>query len=256
MNKGPATGRRPASTPRSRPQRGGGGRPGRAEPDPHLVCLLEPASFAADRYHMLRHLLELKREEGSRIFAVTSPGAGDGKTTTVINIGGALAQDQTAQVLLVEADLRRPCMLERLGMTGPGGGVIPMITRPNLPEADAIRAVPQFNLWVAPAGGSTATPYQLLKSPRLWDFLTVSRERFDYILVDTPPILASPDFKLIERWSDGTLLVVAANRTPRELVTEAAGELDKEKALGIVLNREPLIESRYYKYGTKDSGSR
>ena len=226
---------------------------GSGEPDPHLVSLLEPGSFAADRYHMLRHLLELKREEGSRVFAVTSPGAGDGKTTTVINIGGALAQDHAAQVLLVEADLRRPCMIERLGMTGSrGGGVIPMVTRPGLPAADAIRAVPEFNLWLAPAGGSTATPYQLLKSPRLWDFLTVARERFDYILVDTPPILASPDFKLIERWSDNTLLVVAANRTPRQLVTEAAAQLDKEKALGIVLNRESLLESRYYKYGKRD----
>ncbi len=217
------------------------------------MSLLEPGSFATDRYHMLRHLLELKREEGSRVFAVTSPGAGDGKTTTVINIGGALAQDNAAQVLLVEADLRRPCMIERLGMTrSEEWGVIPMITRPGLPGADAIRAVPQFNLWLAPAGGSTATPYQLLKSARLWDFLTVARERFDYILVDTPPILASPDFKLIERWSDGTMLVVAADRTPRQLVTEAAAQLDPEKALGIVLNKESGLEGRYYHYGGRE----
>jgi capsular exopolysaccharide synthesis family protein len=226
----------------------------RGNPDPHLVSLLEPGSLEADRYRVLRHALELKHEEGRRVFAVTSPGIGDGKTTTVINLAGALAQDPDSQVLLVEADLRRPCLLERLGMAADRGpGVMQMVMRPSLPAAEAIRPVPEFNLWVAPAGGHTETPYQLLKSPRLWDFMAVTRERFDYVLVDTPPLLACPDFRLIERWCDATLLVVAANHTPRQLVTEAAAQLDAAKALGVVLNAEDSAASSYY-YGYRNGG--
>jgi capsular exopolysaccharide synthesis family protein len=216
--------------------------------DPHLVTLTAPGSFAADRYHLVRHAIELKREEGARVFTVTSPGGGDGKTTTVLNIGGALAQDPVAQVLLVEADLRRPCMLERLGMrSAGGGGLLRMLTNPSMNATEAIIPAPEFNLWLAPAGGTTPSPYQLLKSPRFWDLLAVARERFDYVLVDTPPILVCPDFRLIERWSDATLLVVAANRTPRKQLAEAAAQLDRAKALGVVLNRDEDAVDTYYR---------
>jgi capsular exopolysaccharide synthesis family protein len=218
--------------------------------DPHLVALFDPASLATDRYRMVRHAIELKHEEGLRVFAFTSPGMGDGKTTTVLNVAGVLSQDPTLHVLVVEADLRRPCMLERLGMPADGPGLLQVVSRSSLPVADAIRPVPGHKLWLAPAGGEAPTPYELLKSPRIWDFLQVVRERFDYVLIDTPPVLLCPDFKLLERWADASLLVVGANRTPRPLVAEAAAQLDKAKALGVVLNGADSQSGYGYAYAS------
>jgi len=221
---------------------------GRGRIDPHLVTLLEPGTFAADRYHVVRHALELKHEEGARVFAVTSPSGGEGKTTTLLNLGGALAQHSVAQVLIVEADLRRPRIAEMLGLDpGAGGGLLRTLTRPGIPAAEAIIPVLELNLWLAPAGGTTAAPYQILKSPPFWDFIALVRQRFDYVLIDTPPLLVCPDFRMIERWCDATLLVVAADRTPRQALSEAVAQLDRSKVLGVVLNGDRNAVDSYYR---------
>jgi capsular exopolysaccharide synthesis family protein len=222
--------------------------------DPHLVTFLQPGTFAADRYQLVRHALELKHEGGARIFAVTSPSGGEGKTTTVLNLGGALAKDSATQVLLVEADLRRPCMLERLGLgAGAVGGLLQTLTRSRVPPSEAIIRALGSNLWLAPAGGSTAAPYELLRSPRFSDFLTATRARFDYVLIDTPPLLICPEFQAIERWCDATLLVVAANRTPRKQVSEAVAQLDRAKALGVVLNADANAVDSYYRQSSRSA---
>src|SRR2546423_15373101 len=89
--------------------------------DEHLVSLVSPATFPAEQYRVLRHFVEeMRRERGLQVIAVTSPTPGDGKTTTAINLAGALAQAPDLRVLLVEADLRRtsPRGAERLGLGG------------------------------------------------------------------------------------------------------------------------------------------
>src|SRR5688500_7155370 len=85
--------------------------------DDHLVSLLAPASFAADQYRTLRGLIEqAKRATGLAVVAISSPDAGDGKTTTAINLAGTLAQASGARVLLADLDLRRPSVEARLGL--------------------------------------------------------------------------------------------------------------------------------------------
>ena len=225
------------------------GRVSSGEVDEHLVSLITPDAFEADQYRVLRHAVEQRRRgAGLSIVAVSSAGAGDGKTTTAINLAGALAQDRAARVLLVDCDLRGSAMASRLGLSA-GRGLVQAIIDPTLTLDDAIRHLPRFNLDVMAAGFETASPYELLKSPRLGVLFESARRRYDYIVVDTPPILPFPDCRVLGKVVDGFLVVVSAHRTPRRLVDEALGVLPTEMVVGIVFNGDqPPLSMPYHAY--------
>ena len=111
------------------------------EIDEHLVSLVEPSSFASEQYRVLRHALEqLHRTAGHSIFGIGSPSASDGKTTTALNLAGALGQARDARVLLIEADLRCPTMAARLGLEDDGlPGLVEAIQSPDASIADVAR---------------------------------------------------------------------------------------------------------------------
>jgi Flp pilus assembly CpaE family ATPase len=167
------------------------------EVDEHLVSLITPDTFEADQYRVLRHTVEQRRRTaGLAIIGISSAGPGDGKTTTAINLAGALAQDRASRVLLVDCDLRSSAMARRLGL-GEGRGLVQAIVDPMLTLDDAIRHLPRFNLDVMAAGFETASPYELLKSPRLGDLFESARRRYDYVVVDTPPVGVLPKEALV-----------------------------------------------------------
>ncbi len=215
--------------------------------DAHLVSLVRPASVEAEQYRVLRHLVEETRAgKACVLVAVSSPGAGDGKTTTSINLAGALAQDPTARVLIIDADLRRPSVATRLGGSGDGAGLIDAILDPRRTLDDVIRRRPEFNMAILPAGQATPTPYELLNSPRLAELLDAARRRFDYIVLDTPPVVPFPDCRVLGKLVDGFFVVVAAHRTPRGLLEEALNVMEPSKVLGIVFNEAERPLSSYY----------
>jgi capsular exopolysaccharide synthesis family protein len=225
-----------------------GGPAGIAE---QLVSLVAPTSVAADQYRALRHTIErLRKNSGVHAIAVTSPSPGDGKTVTTLNLAGALAQGLDARVLVVDADLRKPSVAAYLaldGMRSPGLSDALRDSRYELHQI--VRHVKGFNLWVVPAGPPELTPYELLSSSRFDELLREARRDFDCVLVDTPPSLLMPDCRLIERWVDGFIMVVAAHKTPRKLVAEALGQLDPAKVLGVVFNADDEKTSSYGYYG-------
>lgn len=229
---------------------------GTGELDEHLVSLVTPDTFEADQYRVLRHMVEQRRRTaGVAIVGVTSAGPGDGKTTTAINLAGALAQDRGARVLLVDCDLRSSAMARRLGLAE-GRGLVQAIIDPMLTIDDAIRHLPRFNLDVMAAGFETASPYELLKSPRLGDLFEAARRRYDYVVVDTPPIVPFPDCRVLAKVVDGFLLAVSAHRTPRRLVDEALEVLPKEMIMGVVFNGDGRTASRaYHAYYGEDGGA-
>jgi capsular exopolysaccharide synthesis family protein len=218
----------------------------------HLVSLLTPTSFAAEQYRALRHMVEqMQKDNGLHTVAVTSPVVEDGKTTTAINLAGALAQGPQARVLLLEADLRRPSMTEHLGLRGSGDrGLVDAILHPTVSLKDVVRQRPPFNLDVLPAGHLPAACYELLKSPRLGALLDEARQLYDHIIVDTPPLVPFPDCRLIEKWIDGFLVVVAAHKTPRKLVEESLNVMDPPKVIGFVFNSDDRLLGDYdYAHG-------
>lgn len=220
--------------------------------DERLVTLLSPKGFAAEQYQTLRYFVERRRAPGEPyVVAVSSPGSREGKTATVINLGGALAQSPDTTVLIVDCDLRRSAVKRQLGLTG--------LQRPGLADAittglsleDVVIALPMFNLSVVAAGGPTAAPYELLKSPRFREFLAAARARFDYVLLDTPPVLAAPDCRVLAEHADGLLLVVSAHRTPVKALGEALAAFEPDKVIGLVYNADDglVVARSYYGYG-------
>src|SRR5262249_54642314 len=153
--------------------------------DGHLVSLLDPVSPRAEQYRTLRYIVEqAHRVEQVSILAVSAPTVGDGKTTTAINLAGALGQATDARVVLIDADLRRPCLHQYLGMGEPRRGLADAILDTTLTLVDVVRPCPPFNLSVLPAGTPTPSPYELLKSPRLGQLFEEARLQYDYVVVD------------------------------------------------------------------------
>lgn len=214
-----------------------------------LVSLVAPTSLDADQYRTLRYVVErLRKDSGFHVVAVTSPGPGDGKSVTTLNLAGALAQAADARVLVIDADLRKPSVAPYLGLNMRLPGLAEAIADPRADLGSIVRRLDGFNLSVLPAGKSQSAPYELLSSPRLEDLLTEARRHYDCVLIDTPPFVPFPDCRLIERWVDGTLIVVAAHRTPRKLLAEALNTINPAKVIGVVFNADDHPASNYYGY--------
>ena len=216
------------------------------ELDEHLVSLLAPSSFAAEQYRALRYEIEQRHKSNDlSVVAVSSPGAADGKTTTAINLAGALAQSPDTRVLLVDVDLRWPSLATRVGLGDIGGpGLVDAILDPTLSLPAVVHTRPHLNLSVVTAGRRRATPCEVLKSPRLGELLAEARRRFDYVIVDTPPLVSVPDCRVIGKWVDGFLIVVTAHRTARKLLEEALQVMEPAKIVGLVFNEDDRHLSR------------
>lgn len=216
----------------------------------HLVSLLTTASFEAERYLMLRHKVErLRKTTGLSVVAISSPVVGDGKTTTAINLAGVLAQAPGAKVLLVDGDLRRPAVAARLGGVRPaGGGLRELVADPGLALSDVVQYEPSVRLFVIPAHPSEDNPYELFKSSRFGDLMEQARRQYDYVVIDTPPLVLVSDCRLIAQWVDGFLVVVAAHKTPRKLLEEALTTLDPDKVAGLIFNGDDRPLSGYARY--------
>lgn len=208
--------------------------PGRI--DDHLVSLLEPTSLAAEQYRSVRLAIEnFRRERGLQLVAIASPGRGDGRTMTAINVAGAMAQATDARVVLVEADLRHPSMAQALGL-GEGHGLSTYLLDPALHVDPVVTRPPGLGFAVVTAGSASSMPYEMLASPRLGALLAELRERFDYVVVDTPPALPFPDVGILRDLVDGFVIVIRANRTPREQVRESLQTIGPQRVLGAIFN--------------------
>jgi polysaccharide biosynthesis transport protein len=221
--------------------------PPAAQRDPTLVSLCAPATYAADQYRLLRHMIEERRHDGLCVVGVTSPGPGEGKTLTSVNLAAILAEAPGSRILLMDADLRQPAVLGRLGLQGRiPRGLADVVGSEGAALEQVVRRYGRTNLYLLASGKMRGSPYEILKSTRLSTLFTLVRHHFDFVVVDTPPVVGFPDFRLLEKVIDASILVVAANRTGARVFEEAQGLLDQGKALGIVFNGAPL-DSGYYR---------
>jgi capsular exopolysaccharide synthesis family protein len=215
-----------------------------------LVSFLAPASLEAEQYRTLRQRVErLRSDAGLQVLAVTSPGAGDGKTVTVLNLAGSLAQAQDARILVIDGDLHRPRVGDYLGLADARtGGLAEAIQDPECGLARMVRRLDSLKISVLPPGRCGVAPYELLSSPRFEALLADARLTYDYVLIDTPPVVPVADCRLLGPCVDGFIVVVGANRTPRKMLGEALALLDPAKVIGVVLNGDERPLSAYYGY--------
>lgn len=221
------------------------------EIDSRLVALLNPDSFEADQYRTLRFAIDRTcPSKASRVIAVTSSIPGEGKTLTTANLAGAIANGSDARVLMIDADLRRPSLARVLGRANvhrAWGLVDAILDRSLSLEQIAWRREP-FNVSAVTSRRPHADTYELLANGRFGELLGEARNHYQYVIVDTPPVLPTPDSRLLAEWIDGYLIVVAADKTPRKLLEETLALLGPSKILGLVFNRESYKHSRYGRY--------
>jgi Mrp family chromosome partitioning ATPase len=127
-------------------------------------------------------------------------------------------------------------------------GLVDLILDPGLALDDVVCAQGSYNLDILAAGKLPPAPYEILKSQRLGEILEEARARYDYVVLDTAPLVPVPDSRLVMKWIDGLLLVVAAHKTPSKLLAEALNLLEPAKLIGIVFNEDdrPVAGYRYY----------
>jgi capsular exopolysaccharide synthesis family protein len=214
----------------------------------NLVSLTAPGSFAAEQYHGLRLTVErLARARSAQVIAVTSPGAGEGKTITAINLAASLTRGSEARVLLIDADLRRPSVSRHLGLADAGAPGLANVLADDARNLDHVTyAIDGSTVALIPAGTSREPVHRVLRQPNLDEVLKRARQRYDFVVMDTPPVLPVFDAAMLARAADAVLVVVAARHTPRKLLGEALNLLDGSKLLGIVFNRDERPLFGYY----------
>lgn len=210
----------------------------------HVEVLRNPMSVVSEQYRALRSRIERLNSDGKiQNLALTSAAKGEGKSLTAVNLALVLAQDGTKDVLLVDADLRRPKVHKLLGLdASPGLGDY---FRGGVSGEAIIRRTPFFGLAVTPAGSVGGHPGELLASPEFESWVTERRAEFDYVVFDTPPVHPVSDVNFLANSVDGILLVVRAGKTPRGLVKHAVEVLPPGKLVGSVLNRAENVGPGY-----------
>ena len=186
-----------------------------------LLCVSQPGSVIAEQYRAIRTWIQRHNMTAEhRSLVVTSSVAAEGKTTTTINLGVCLAEVRHLNILLIDGDLRHGTLASRMGApAGPGLRDL-LAGRCALSAATHRTSIP--NLSVIPAGQSSAeSPTELLSSRASQVLFDEARERYHYVLVDSPPIQSSSDVAVIGGMCTGVLMIVRMHRTPQAVAQQS-----------------------------------
>lgn len=223
-------------------------------PASRLAFHTDPGGIAADRYRFLRmRLRELWNFGKLKTLLVTSPLPEDGKSTTAINLATALADHGRSKVLLVEADLYHSPLVSMLGLD-PTPGLAECVES-GVDLRSAIRKLHPLEWFLLPAGKPQGNPTELLHRDEFARILRQVASSFDWILIDSPPVLPLVDALVLKRLADGTLLIARAGHTPRKAIEQSLSLIGKEHVVGIALNATEKVNQGYSKYSGYYLGS-
>jgi len=212
------------------------------------VVLSRPQSQIAEAYRIVRtSIMQSSRTGTSNVFLVTSAMPGEGKTTTALNCAAALAQ-QGQRVLLVEADMRRSNLESKLNFNGNGGLTCLITDGPS--SAEPVKFASLTTLSVLPAGTRPSNPAELLGSPRMAECIREWRSQFDFIILDTPPVLSVTDAVVVSAHCDGVILVVRSGVTTKQSLTRVRDLFtrSRKRIVGVVMNAFDLNSVDHYAY--------
>jgi capsular exopolysaccharide synthesis family protein len=228
---------------------------GKAGSGAGLVAYSEPKSAAAEAYRTLRTNIQFASPDRPvHTVLATSTSPDDGKSTTIANLAITFATSGSNTVL-VDADLRRPHLHQIFGLSNDTGLTtwVSEVSRAANPATVKLplqeTQVP--NLRVLTSGPVPPNPAEILASQRMADMLSLLKNSAEYVLVDTPPIIAVTDAAVLAPRVDGVLLVINAGKTKRDLALKARDLLRQVNAhlLGVVLNNATIDKSAYEYYG-------
>ena len=211
-----------------------------------LYSMDEMDPIAAEQYRVLYTKLEhISLKQSLKVFAVTSAVKGEGKTITSLNLAYVMAHDFKKKVVLVECDFRRPTLLGYFSDTNEAKGISQAIGGSANAE-EVVSRVEGTSLYIIPVLQATSNTAELLGSQRIKGLIRSLKEDFDYVIVDSPPILHMADMNIITRIVDGLILVVRSGRTPRDIVLKAVKSIQNANIIGIVLNDAEVSLNKYY----------
>ena len=207
----------------------------------------EPKSIAAESYRTLRTNIQYSSfDKEYRVIVVTSSEPGEGKSTTAGNLALCMAQGDK-KVILIDCDLRKPSLHKKFKISNLVG-----LSDVIIGKADLATSAHRYNkdLVLLTSGKIPPNPSEMLSSKIMEKLLESLKDTFDYIILDTPPVQAVTDSQILSTKSDGTILVVRAERTKKESVQIAINLLKKVNAniIGTVLNGIDVSRNKYYYY--------
>lgn len=231
----------------------GGARPSTVlPPGRELVTTHGSYSRVGEAYRNLRTALLLSRAGGPpKVTLITSAMSREGKTVTAVNISVMLSQ-LGGRVLLIDADLRRARCHRVLAVDNHLGLTEVLTGSRDLHEM--IRATEIENLFFLGAGSVPPNPTELLNSPRMAEVMALLRDHYEYIVIDSAPVLPVSDSMVLSRLTDGVVLVANGSATPRQQVKNACARLEyaRAKILGLVLNKVKIHSPDYHYYYHQD----
>ena len=217
---------------------------------PAVVTDAAGRGVEVEAYRTLRNNMRFVEIGAKRSFVITSSTAAEGKTTTAVNLAVVLG-DLGERVALVDADLRRPTVSTQLGLDGTVGLTDVLIGSVELDGA--LQAWGDSGLMVLPSGQVPPNPNEILQTQAMADLLDRLTERFDVVLLDTPPLVAVSDGAVLARWTTGAILVVASGEARRAEVHRALTVLERAGAglVGVVLTKATQRGVPAYDYAAR-----
>ncbi|MGH9403067.1 MAG: GumC family protein [Terriglobia bacterium] len=220
----------------------------------HHAPAIQTAPDAAEAFRSLRTSILLSASPVPKLLLITSALPSEGKTTTALNLGATLASLNT-NVVVVDCDMRRPAVHRSAGVENKPGFVQCLTGHVKL--EDAVLPVPGVpNLSVIPCGPIPPNPAEILSSHVTGELLRKLREMFEFVLVDSPPILSVADSRILATLTDAAILVTRAHSTPYDVVRRARSLLygANSRILGVALNDVDLHRDGYYGYSGGNFG--
>ena len=218
-----------------------------------LVSITEQESLAAEKFRFLAvRLRHFQQKQSLKRLLLTSSMPEEGKSTIAANLACTLAKRQRQKVLLLEGDLRRPTLVQQFGL-GKLKGLIELLEEAPVPGVKNIYKLEGLGLWVLPAGAPSRAPLELMQSGRLSALMNQLSAWFDWIVIDSPPVLPLGDTSVWMRLADAVLLVTRPGKTAKRQLKRALETIEQPKLLGALLNGsiEASLGDYYHYYGAK-----
>jgi capsular exopolysaccharide synthesis family protein len=215
-----------------------------------FVVATEPESLAAEKFRFLGvRLRQLQNTQPIKKVLITSSIPEEGKSLVSANLAAVLAR-RKQRVLLVEGDLRRPVLAEQFGLSRLKG--IADWLRGDLDRLDCVYYLQDFDFWLMPAGEPPADPLALMSQQSLSRLMEQASNLFDWVIVDSPPLLPLADTTLWTRVTDGILLVTRVGNTEKPQLLQGVELLKKNKLIGVVMNSctNPHHDNYYRRYSS------
>lgn len=215
-----------------------------------LITVINPRSTVSEAFRALRTNIDFSSvDEKIQVIMVTSSGPEEGKSTISGNIAVSYAQSDK-KVLLIDADMRKPTAHKTFTLSNRYGLSSLLSQQADIEDAVQDSSVP--NLSIMTSGPIPPNPAEMMASNRMNHVIQELRQRYDVIIIDTPPLLAVTDAQIVASKSDGVIMVVSYGKVKRDIAVKAKANLDRVGArmLGVVLNnvKRKASEGYYYYY--------